>query len=219
MARNKSHVSSKAALKNATHFKQHSEIKVGEAKGKEAIANTMTATHSASLDLETPAVKAAAGSFFAKNPSLAAEAVAQYPELAKYLAELGVTIPTGKGSTVLPTSRIVPVFDHEEQGAASAPSDDMIPDNLLRISETSLDAEGGGAFSMVSLSSHFPLGLGWQFNMSANTTLSLWLSPRECSTRSFSTAGVTWTVRSSKPWCLLRQSPLPTMPPCSSTVI
>lgn len=146
----KARFSPKAVIKDAVHFQQHSKISTGET------ANDTSATHSVSLDLQDPEVKAAARQIFLKGPALAAEAVAEYPELARYLKELGV--PTPKAGQQ-PLSRLIPVPDDDDDLKADSEPDEpenggagqgIIPDSILRITNSSLNAKQGGRFSMVS---------------------------------------------------------------------
>jgi hypothetical protein len=148
----KARFSPKAVIKDAVHFQQHSQISTGRT------ANDTSATHSVSLDLQDPEVKAAARQIFLKDPALAAEAVAEYPELAGYLKELGVPAPKAGQR---PLSRLIPVPEDDDLKADSEPDEPKngdanrdisitISDSITRVTNSSLNAKQAGRFSMVS---------------------------------------------------------------------
>ena len=141
-------------LRDASHFTQKSSVK--PVKDKSGLSET-DLTNTVSLDLDDPEVKEAARNLFLKDPTLAAEAVAEYPELQKYINEgLDIKIPkvqtpSVEGRAAVPVPRTVTDDDNE---AKDGDVDDAergltVLDNLLRRTKTSLDAKGGGNFSMV----------------------------------------------------------------------
>ena len=143
-----------AVLRDASHFTQKSSVK--PVKDKSGLSAT-DLTSTVSLNLDDPEVKEAARALLLKDPTLAAEAVAEYPELQKYINEgLDIKIPkvqtpSVEGRAAVPVPRTVTDDDNE---AKDGDVDDAergltVLDNLLRRTKTSLDAKGGGNFSMV----------------------------------------------------------------------
>lgn len=142
-------------LRDGSHFAQKSLLgtrtpaKGGSMKMGDVVEST--ATHSVALNLADTEVQQAARTVLTENPALVAEAAEADAEVARYIEEdLGIKIPRGAA---------VPVFvedDDDDDNDQEEADGDMtkllaadVLGNQLRLSHTSLAAEGGGHFSMV----------------------------------------------------------------------
>ncbi len=146
-------LSPEAILKDPSRFTQTSSPPLGKTKlGLIAAKPSSEPTHTIALNLDDPEVKRAARTLLLREPSLAAAAVAEYPDLKEYL-EKDLGIASSRVASVV-TTRPFPIpepRDDEDEVSIAVAEDDGVLDSQLRLAATSMKAQGGGAFSMVSL--------------------------------------------------------------------